>query len=690
MKLMKLLKKIILMVLVVSVINSTLDPIGVVFAVEEIKDTIGSIELPGSNQNEEIDYSNKELYADGKILIYNQQQLAAIGTGQIVHMNDKDGSAFGTGEVVLDEDGQNIAYSLDATYQLMNDIELDYKQMWSLPEGFKGQFVGNDEVNEEDVLYDQAKDTIHIYNNYQLMTILSDEKLKTVLSGDKIAKNFGTGQIVYTDESQKTQLEYTDAHHYVLDSSFTSEMPELAAQQILETQQTSNASQTEDGRAYEGQVIYYDENDVQYILIGNKQQLEAIGKTDTKGNPIKVTEPVWKQKEKFNLAFKWEEVGGPTIYYKGDADLEEGQELYDAIGNENVEIGKDDGGVLDTVRNKYYGSKRVENSTTYVCDKNTTKNVNMGIKDGFSSEPVYSTTANYIIFRDIDLSGVDWQPMMFSGHMEGRLNMVEGSKPTIKNITVNQSGELNIEKNVGIGFFGTITNQSDTSGSNNQNSRIGLSKETATVKNIRLENVTVQNTSNSVAKDTNIVTGLVGVVGGLLGTVGGILDGILDGILGGILGRDEVLGDLNLSDLLGKLLDAKDKSPDTFATGTFAGRIIGDVHVSGCEVINGSVSNTENMTGGFVGNVEGLTEYGQLGASIDGTVDVLEGLLNVLPGVGLGDLITILLDNPKLFEITEIIPTGYKRAQITDCKVSLSDGNIGTTDTKFNGGFAGM
>ena len=34
----------------------------------------------------------------------------------------------------------------------------------------------------------------------------------------------------------------------------------------------------------------------------------------------------------------------------------------------------------------------------------------------------------------------------FSGKMEGRLNMQEGSVPTISNIQVNQTGELDIQK----------------------------------------------------------------------------------------------------------------------------------------------------------------------------------------------------------------------------------------------------
>lgn len=37
--------------------------------------------------------------------------------------------------------------------------------------------------------------------------------------------------------------------------------------------------------------------------------------------------------------------------------------------------------------------------------------------------------------------------------------MQEGSVPTISNIQVNQTGELDIQKDSGIGFFGTISNE---------------------------------------------------------------------------------------------------------------------------------------------------------------------------------------------------------------------------------------
>ena len=49
--------------------------------------------------------------------------------------------------------------------------------------------------------------------------------------------------------------------------------------------------------------------------------------------------------------------------------------------------------------------------------------------------------------------------------------------------------------------------------------------------------------------------------------------------------------------------------------------------------------------------------------------DLLEKLLNVLPFLGLGDLITILL-NGGLLDVSKLIPIGYYNPTITNCKVN--------------------
>lgn len=598
------------------------------------------------------------LFQDGAVRIYHALQLYAIGSNAVVHSGDAQAETFGTGTVLTDDNGQVLLYDSDGSYQLMNDIALPEGTTWTLPSGFSGTFVSEGESTEAP-LYDESTDTIYIYNNYQLLTRASEDELKTVLSGDNVAETFGLGQVVYAGDQQ---LEYTQEHNYVVAQSFTGEMPELKAEEVLQE------GTSWDGRQYEGQVIYY-ENGVQYILIGNKQQLQAIGETETirigipalglgttVENPIKVTEPVWEDISGWREDPKWEKV------YPGDADIDESVPLW---GNKDFSSDQC-GSALDE-----------NNQLTY--NKGAQNHVNIGRVDG-TSEPVYSTDANYIIFRSISLKGEKWTPLMFSGTMEGRLNMEPGTDVTISDITVNQDGKLDASINLGIGFFGTITNQQ-----NDEN--VGLSGGTAKVSHLTLDTVTVANNSTQMEDTTTVVSALTGLLGGLLGALGSAVDFILDIILG----TDNVLGNLKLGDTLKRLLDAREAAPDNFATGAFAGRIIGDVRVEDCKVINASVSNVKNMTGGFVGNVEGLTEYEMLSEKLGDTVDTLESVLNLIPGLGLGDLVEVVLDNPNLLQISELIPSGYKQATIKNCSVTMSSdaSTIGKADTTFSGGFVG-
>lgn len=622
------------------------------------------------------------LFQDGAVRIYHALQLYAIGSNAVVHSGDAQAETFGTGTVLTDENGQVLLYDSDGSYQLMNDIALPDGTMWTLPSGFSGTFVSEGESTEAP-LYDEDTDTIYIYNNYQLLTRAAEDELKTVLSGDNVAETFGLGQVVYAGDQQ---LEYTQEHNYVVAQSFTAQMPELKAEEIL-AETTQNATPGLDGRDYLGQVVYYEPSDTKkqnpYILIGNKQQLQAIGKTDENGDPIKVTEPVWAQKQEGHsiggVALDWRDVGDPTIYYRGDADITSDGDYtklfaYDKdIGG----VGEYEGNVIgkDT-RNVYYGSKLSE--TEVACDKNADKyHVNIERANGDKSEPVYSTVANYIIFRDISLEGETWTPLMFSGTMEGRLNMDgDGTKNVvISNIKVEQSGEMDPSRNIGVGFFGTISGQ------------ISSKSSKAIVKNISLKDVTVSNSSNTMKPaDPTLVGILVGTVGGVLGLVGGLLDWIIGSIPGV---NDTVLGDLKLGDVLGELLNYRGKSEDSYATGAFAGRVIGNVQISNCNVINPSVSSETSFTGGFAGNVEGETEYDGLTKALETAGSGLVAVLNLLPGLGLGDLLPILLANPHLVGLDHLIPIGYNAPSIEDCTVVMEKGTIGSTSTSFNGGFVG-
>ena len=58
--------------------------------------------------------------------------------------------------------------------------------------------------------------------------------------------------------------------------------------------------------------------------------------------------------------------------------------------------------------------------------------------------------------------------------------------------------------------------------------------------------------------------------------------------------------------------------------------------------------------------------------------------MNVIPGLGLGDLITILLGNAIPLE--KLIPTGYINAKIINCHVNIST----AADKEYAGGFIGQ
>lgn len=616
------------------------------------------------------------LFQDGAVRIYHALQLYAIGSNAVVHSGDAQAETFGTGTVLTDENGQVLLYDSDGSYQLMNDIPLPEGTAWTLPSGFSGTFVSEGESTEAP-LYDEDTDTIYIYNNYQLLTRAAEDELKTVLSGDNVAETFGLGQVVYAGDQQ---LEYTQEHNYVVAQSFTGEMPELKAEEVLQE------GTSWDGRQYEGQVIYY-EKDVQYILIGNKQQLQAIGKTVSewdglvngyKDVPIKVTEPIWKQERKFDglVLGKWEDIGSPVMCYPGDADLAEGATLFEE-SDYGYEIGEDTGiRVHGDIGYKYRGSQKNQDGT--IGYDETAKN-NINIEQWSGDAPAYTTDANYIIFRNITLTPADngggnWTPLMFSGTMEGRLNMKNGEKIIISNVNIKATGELDPRVSMGVGFFATISSE------RNEND-IGLVGSQAVVKNIHLDQINVENGYTGMADTETLVSGLLKVLGGILGWIAGIVGDLVNAVIPG--------SNLKLGDFLRELLSVKKESPDTFATGAFAGRMIGDVLVEGCSVTNASVSSSHDMTGGFVGNVEGVTEYDGLSDKLGKTVETLEEVLNLIPGLGLGDLITVVLDNPTLLNVKELIPTGYKSATIQDCDIQLSNGAIGMETTSFNGGFAG-
>lgn len=650
---------------------------------------------------------------------------------------DKDGN-IGEGDLVL-ADGTELTYATDASYCLMNDIPIDNENIWNFPSDFTGSITSSSERTGNTV-YDSETDTIYVYNRYQLELMKGETSdSEPVMSEDYIAEKVGMGQVFTLEDG--SYLTYSKTHNYVLASSFTTETPELLANKAgtEETTQDITSAYPSDyeGRNYFGQVVKKI-GDKNYILIGNETQLRAIG-TDTE-----VTEPIWRvyeTKEKNGLLYIWKPAADTQtykteLYYPGDADIVKfndtynwsGKELY---GNKKGEhkLGEKDeqDGVLGIGATKRYHyvsstiqesadmtvtatestasdseaayfeadetvkdrdlidmtpaeseevaepesddidaftsdgdesdftddttpeSITVDENKTYILTYDTSKSSNTNIA---GSGYKYSKDANYIIFRDIDLSKEgtnsngeddDWNPIdNYQGNMEGRKGMVEGQSITISHINISQANAVNQDNQAeyGIGFFRNLTTSYSTS--------LTISQNPITVKNITLSDVTVSTTTTKVKQNISLIGGV-----------------------------------LNL--LLGNLSGLK-PDPQSLATGGFAGVVKGNIQIENCNVENlHGVSNANDRTGGFAGYVSGMTQYDLISNGLGGLVTTLTKILNLIPLLGAGDLLTLLL-NGGLLSVKNLIPIGYVNPSIQNCSVS---GDTSVTGQKSTGGFAG-
>ena len=730
---------------------------------------------------ESIENANPD-YIDGKICIYNYRQLLQIGTGVQMFSGDKDGNV-GTGEPVL-ADGTELTYAADASYCLMNDIPIDMENIWNFPSDFTGSITSSTERTDNTV-YDVETDTIYVYNRYQLALMQKENAdSEPVMSEDYIAEKVGMGQVFTLEDG--SYLTYSKNHNYVLASTFTTETPELLANQTTAaktTQDIRSAYPSDyEGRNYFGQVVKKI-GDKNYILIGNETQLRAIG-TDAE-----VTEPIWKvyetREKKLGILgtligyTEWTPAADTAeykteLYYPGDADLakfKDGDKVYDWSGkalyandNGEYEIGKSQyldavTGLNATKRYLYVGStiqdsanmivtasedspsddsteeasgeadgnakgsdlidmvpaenneisvagnddissesavsdttvSDTENESEEIYDEDVQEDTGAFIGDENESEsdfsddadaqsiPVeenktyvltydiskqtnkvniagtgykYSKDANYIIFRDIDLSkagtnsnGEDdnWDPIdNYQGNMEGRKGMVEGQSITISHINISQANPVDQDKQAeyGIGFFRNLTTPYSTS--------LTISQNPITVKNMTLSDVQVSTTTKNVKQDFS-----------LIGTL--------------------------LKPLLGSLSGLK-PDPQSLATGGFAGVVKGNIQIENCNVENlHGVSNVNDRTGGFAGYVSGMTQYDLVSSGLGGLVDTLTKILNLIPLLGVGDLLTVLL-NGGLLSVGKLIPIGYVNPVFSNCSVSGSDTISGQN---YTGGFAG-
>lgn len=623
---------------------------------DESESSVGNIKAESTDNIE-------AYYQNGKICIYDYEQLKQIGSDAYVYTGDKDGK-IGSGDVVKSE-GTELKYGADAQYILMNDIQMNSEQIWSVPDTFTGTITGTEvEENETPTLYDKETDTIYIYNPYQLMVLAQEEsETEPVMSMDYDAPQFGMGQMIYPDGEDKEYLTYSKSHNYVLSQKFNSDKPELVADQLSKV-----STEGTEGRDFKGQVVKTI-GDKAYILIGNEQQLRKIG-TDERVNgavyQAYLDGLVWKRDT--------DSSGKPIMLYSGDADL-----TNDQNGVADFTFGQ-----IKDADSKYSQHNKLLYPTRGRCGVNQiTGEIDPDLDIDKTTGQKYTANANYIIFRDIDLSSEEWKPLTFQGKMIGAKaqegeslwdstssQITASMKPVLSNVNVVQSSKLNVGEQMGVGFFSTISSEvSDND--------IGLSKGLVQVSNIKFENITVQTSTSETYYPETLVSTLTSNLGKLLG---GVLSGLTF-----ILTFGQVKIDLGKT--LGDVLDARKKDPTALATGAIAGRVEGQVEFSDIEVNQATVQNVNHYTGGFVGYSTGIAQYDGLSKALGGLVELLTNILNVIPGLGLGDLITVLLGNA--IPVSKLIPTGYVNTRFVNC--NINNLTIQTSvDKEYAGGFIGL
>ena len=486
----------------------------------------------------------------------------------------------------------------------------------------------------------------------------------------------------------------------------------------------------------------------EYILIGTKQQLQALdyypqtasvgdasGDQITESRRYDVTGPIWRVTEKRDsyLSSNWYE-SGRELVYPGDNNLTGSFADYPLYG-ENDCITDPNHGPADTHKLGQTVVTRQERHLLVDYDMERDHYVT-----GTLEEPnrdvlaydygKYSPRSNYVIFRDIDLrQGLEageptpnWTPLMFYGRMYG----VKGSaltdtsletavreiaagedsldysgypQPTIYNVSVDTALEprysgqpsdrsvMDPDQYVGVGFFASVTSARPGADS-------GFSHVRAEVRNLALNHVSITNGYSSIQVNETLVSWLTTNLGS---GVGYLLDFLLR-LLTGKSGTD-------FADSVSDLLTARAKDPTNFATGSFVGRVYGDVLIENCDVFNAEIHSDHSYVGGFVGYSVGAEQYDLVSQSLGAILKLLSTILNLIPGLGLGDLITIV---QNVLPLNTLIPVGYLNPHIEDCRLTGLTGSLGPASlswtfrkntveglindqvpAQFNGGFIG-
>ncbi|MBQ6430381.1 MAG: Cna B-type domain-containing protein [Oscillospiraceae bacterium] len=476
-----------------------------------------------------------------------------------------------------------------------------------------------------------------------------------------------------------------------------------------------------EGRSYAGQVLLTVDG-TDFILIGTKQQLAALDYYPTRltGNNADalteaqrydVTGPIWCVTEtKADENADWAQ-SDVSLVYPGDADLTGAYANYHLYG----ETGYIWDGTAGVTSGPQLGQRNVVTGTGTYTDfwgthtyDNERKSYYGGTLTAVDTSITsydygkYSPRNNYVVFRSFSIEDLDWVPLMFYGLMYG----AEGSEmditleaavremrasadyldyrddvpqPTISDVTVSTpSGDLDADKYVGVGFFASVTSARPGTDS-------GLEHIKAEVRNLALDGVDVTNNYTGIGVDQTVVNWLTSGLGTGVGT-------LLDGLLKLLTGKNT-----SFADSLNDLLNARAEDPTNLATGGFAGRIYAEVLIENCDISDVQVQGAGSYIGGFVGYSTGETQYDFVSNAAGALLNLLTTVLNIIPGLGLGDLISIVRN---VLPLNTLIPVDYLNPHIEDCDVTGLSGNIGpaaqtwsfngdTVDAICNGGFIG-
>ena len=641
---------------------------------------VPGVELSSPYADDGVTYTadGRPLYesASDTIYIYNALQTAVSrqedAADQPVLTGDGDAETFGTGQSIYAEGSDEpLTYSPEHTYVYVDGGD----------EGLEDA----GENNGAQLMAEESADTPAAQEEPDAEKNVEAEKDEQVEKNDEAEKD---EQVEKNDEAEKNDDSATDSTTTgesgpsdTGESTAAQDAATIAGAEVLSDGEDGTTGKVLladesavgelDGRDYVGQTVK-NINGTDYILIGNEQQLRAIG------SGKRVVGKVWHRETAYSDSAK--------VIYSGDTELTSDEELIDKEYSR-----------LDWFGEGYYDlGCSLDGSWDASVDPN--------------SGHTYDSDENYIIFRDIELTS-DWTPLMFTGTMFGSksataatagslwgcfetggtnsgisdISITDGadSRPKISNVNINQNDAISTDKQSGVGFFASLYSESEISADS-----LGKSQGKVRVNGIILDGVRVTTSATKTVDTDTLVSIVADILGGLLDLVGGVFD-ILLGWLPGFK-------DLSLGEALRNLFNLHNSDPSVFATGAFAGRIVGDVEVEHCTAVDVLVSNANSMTGGFVGYIEGQPQYSILDKISGELINTLTQILNAIPGLGLGDLITLLLDN-NILKLNNLIPIGYYRPVISDCDVdtfvAAAEGGtptIGLETTSFAGGFAGV